>query len=308
MIVYTEFRSLEQDLGIPIRTLFALSNNISAHYRSVTLKKKDGGERVLSVPDPILKKVQRAIASTLLTHQPISPYASAYRYGASVQANALPHVGQRMLLKLDIKHFFDSITYSDVKDRCFPAQRFSEPIRILLTMLCYYKDALPQGAPSSPAITNIIMRESDGIIGEYCRAHGIRYTRYCDDMAFSGEKIDVRELTELVRKELLHHGFFLNEKKTVLAVSGMRQSVTGIVVNSRADVPREYKDRIRQEIYYCKKFGVEEHLRRTGSELEPRAYLTSLLGRISFVLHTRPDLEQFKGYREYVKRLLSDLK
>ena len=154
MIVYTELKSVEQDLGISAKTLFSVSNSLSSHYKRVKIPKKNGSFRELSVPDEVLKKIQRAIVQKILVYEPISKYAQAYKTGASVQRNASHHVGKKKILKLDIKHFFDSILYSTVKDKCFPAERFSEPIRILLSMLCYNREALPQGAPSSPTFSS----------------------------------------------------------------------------------------------------------------------------------------------------------
>ena len=213
MIVYRELSSLERDLGIPVKTLYAVSNNLQHHYRKVQLPKKSGGYRKLSVPDEVLKKIQRQISDVLLIHMPISHYAKAYRFGSTTLKNARPHVGKKVVLKLDILHFFDSIRYSDVKDKVFLAEVYAENIRILLAMLCYYKDFLPQGAPTSPAFTNILMCEFDELVGQWCREQNIGYTRYCDDMTFSGD-FDPAEVIRFVRGELKKMGFLLNEQKT----------------------------------------------------------------------------------------------
>ena len=198
MIVYRELSSLEQDLGISAKTLYAVSNNLGKHYRKVSLPKKSGGFRNLSVPDEVLKSIQKRIVDLLLIHMLVSRYAKAYRFGSSPLRNAKHHVGKRVVLKLDILHFFDSIRYSTVKDNVFPEEIYAEPLRILLTMLCYHKDALPQGAPSSPAITNIILYEFDEQVGQWCQDRGIAYTRYCDDMTFSGD-FDPAEVIRFVR-------------------------------------------------------------------------------------------------------------
>ena len=302
MIVYREIKSVECDLGFSAKTLFALSNNLSDHYKTFLLPKRDGGVRTLYIPDYALKKVQRAIAEKILSHVPVSKYATAYKYGASVQKNARVHVGSKKLLKLDILHFFDSIYYTAVKEKVFPRERFAESIRVLLTMLCYHKDLLPQGAPTSPVITNILMREFDEIVGNWCDERNITYTRYCDDMTFSGD-FDEMVLEQFVRCELLKNGFLLNRKKRVLACRGKRQTVTGLVVNDKLNVTSEYRKKIRQEIYFCQKFGLTEHLQRIGEEDEKR-YLSSLLGRISFVLQTRRDDKEFNNYKSFVKELL----
>ena len=103
--------------------------------------------RQLSVPDRLLKSIQRKILRVLLSGQEVSPYATAYRFGGGVVKNARVHVGKAQILKLDIRHLFDSIRYSTVKELVFPPGIYSEQNRVLLTMLCYYRDALPQGAP-----------------------------------------------------------------------------------------------------------------------------------------------------------------
>ena len=306
MIVYTELKSVEQDLGISAKTLFSVSNSLSSHYKRVKIPKKNGSFRELSVPDEVLKKIQRAIVQKILVYEPISKYAQAYKTGASVQRNASHHVGKKKILKLDIKHFFDSILYSTVKDKCFPAERFSEPIRILLSMLCYNREALPQGAPSSPIITNIIMRDFDEKVGDFCRERNITYTRYCDDMTFSGD-FDEKPIIEFVKAALFEYGYLLNSKKTTVVSSSGRQIVTGVVVNEKLTVPAEYKAKIRQEVYFCKKFGVENHLEHIHYTKDKKAYLQSLLGRVSFVLQTEPNDEDFLMYKTYLTSVLRQI-
>ncbi len=298
-ITYFELSSVERDLGIPLKTLYALSNSIEKQYHHREIPKRSGGVRVLSVPSRPLKAVQKAIAERILAYAPVSQYATAYRYGASVQKNAAPHVGKKQILKLDILHFFDSIRYTDVKETVFPADRFSEQIRILLSMLCYYRDGLPQGAPSSPAITNILMREFDDTVGAWCRSRGVAYTRYCDDMTFSGD-FSAAEVRRFVEAELQKRGFLLNAKKTALISAAKRQTVTGIVVNEKPAVSVDYRRSIRREIYFCKKFGVQEHLTRTKSQLTAERYLQGLLGRIAFALQTVPEDQDMLAAKEFV--------
>ncbi len=305
MIVFKTLASVEQALGFPAETLYAVSNNLSRHYHKVQIPKKDGGVRTLSVPDEILKSIQRAIVEKLLWNEPVSIYAKAYKFGTSVKKNAMPHVGRGTLLKLDIKGFFDSILYSCVKERVFPSARFSEPIRILLTMLCYFGEALPQGAPSSPVITNIIMKDFDERVGFWCRQRRIVYTRYCDDMSFSGVE-SPEEVISFVSAELRREGYFLNERKTVTVPPSCRQTVTGVVVNDKLNAPKDYRRRIRKEIYFCKKYGVAEHLRHEGSTQSAVGYLRSLLGRVNYVLQISADNAEFEEYRTFVKELLRE--
>lgn len=304
MIVYRELSSLERDLGISAKTLYAVSNSLNRHYRSVQLPKKGGGYRTLSVPDETLKSIQRRIADVLLVHMPVSRHACAYRYGGSTLRNAQPHVGKPMVLKLDILHFFDSIRYSAVKEAAFPQEVYAEPIRILLAMLCYCRDALPQGAPSSPAITNILLYGFDEAVGAWCRERNISYTRYCDDMAFSGD-FNPGEVVRFVEASLGEMGFLLNARKTRILHSGQRQSVTGIVVNEKPGVPADYRRALRRELYYCRKFGIAEHLRRLGLDTPEKAYAASLLGRVSYVLQVLPRDRDMQQARAWLKAQLN---
>jgi retron-type reverse transcriptase len=189
-----------------------------------------------------------------------------------------------------------------VKDAVFPERIYAEPIRILLTMLCYHKDALPQGAPSSPAITNIILYDFDERVGQWCRARSITYTRYCDDMTFSGS-FDEKIIEEFVKNELHKMGFFLNEKKTVVAENGRRKTVTGIVVNDKLNVSADYRRKIRQELFYIKKYTLKSHTEKLGTT-DTKAYLQSLLGRINYVLSINPNAKDFEGYKNDIIKLV----
>ena len=305
-IVYREASTLARDLGIPLQTLYAVSNRLDAHYHSVRIPKRGGGIRTLTVPDAVLKTIQRAIAQRLLAYMPVSRYASAYRHGASAVKNATPHAGQKYILKLDVLHFFDSILYSMVKETAFPAGTYAEPLRVLLTMLCYHRDALPQGAPTSPALVNILMRGFDEDVGAWCRARGVRYTRYCDDMTFSASH-PLDGVHGYVRDRLRAMGLFLNERKTAQFHAGQRMTVTGLTVNDRPNLPAPARRSLRQTLYYCKKFGVAAHLARTGSELDAPAYLRHLLGQLSFWLQADPHSREAAEYRRWVLSQLRSL-
>lgn len=302
MIVYRELSSIEQDLSFPAKTLYGLSNNLEKHYHSVFIPKSDGSKRKLCVPDLILKQVQKSIADNILIQYPISRYAKAYKPGSSVQKNARPHVGKKKVLKLDIEGFFDHILYSQVKDTVFYKEKYSEHIRILLTMLCYFKESLPQGAPTSPAITNIIMYNFDETVGSFCEKKHIAYTRYCDDMTFSGD-FDEKEVIAFVKNELYKLGLFLKNRKTVVIPSTKCQCVTGIVVNEKINITKDYKKKIRQEMYYIRKYGLDGHLSRMNIS-DKEQYILSLKGRIAFVLQTIQNDGEFMEYKRFLNQPL----
>lgn len=301
-IIYTDFQALERDLGISLKTLYTLSNQRSKHYKTLHIPKKNGGTRTLAVPDALLKKVQRRILSVLLAYTPSSPFATAYEYGRSVRKNALPHVGKKYLLKVDIEDFFGSITYGMVKEKVFDGAHFSEPIRILLSLLCYYKDSLPQGAPTSPKIANLVLRDFDCRVGTWCTARGISYTRYCDDLTFSGD-IDLHDTYAFVSQELWKEHFRLCKNKTRFIHADHRQQVTGIVVNQQPRVPSEYCKKIRQEMYYCQKFGLKSHLKKIGYTAGVDAYYNHLLGKINYVLSVMPDNKEMLSYKQALQKI-----
>lgn len=299
MIIYKELSSLTNDLGVSAKALYSVSNHIASHYYQTKILKKNGEYRELSVPNEFLKMIQKRIVEKLLIYEEVSPYATAYTYGASTVKNAYPHLDQNTILKLDIRHFFDHIIYPVVKEKVFVKQKYSEKNRILLSILCLYNDALPQGAPTSPIISNIIMKDFDNLVGEWCNERGIRYTRYCDDMTFSGDFNHV-EVISFVKEELKKMGFYLNDKKTIVARKGQKQIVTGIIVNEKINTPLLYRKKIRQELYYCKKFGIASHLQRKQLDMSEQDYLKKLLGKVNYVLSVDTANVEMIDYKKWL--------
>lgn len=293
-----------------IACLYALSNHAEKHYSEVYIPKRDGSKRRLLVPDPLLKEIQRNILQHILYGMEISPYATAYHPGGNILNNAVPHVGKSKVLKLDMKDFFGNILFFMVLRSAFSVRYFPPSVGVLLTYLCCYEDCLPQGSPTSAAISNLVMRPFDDYMGNWCAQRHIFYTRYCDDMTFSGD-FDEKEVRRKVAGYLRAMGFCLNEKKTRTLTVAQRQSVTGIVVNEKPQVSKEYRKKLRQQIYYCTRFGVASHLAQTGSgeylSLEGRGeekYLVSLLGRVNFVLQINPKDRQFAEEKRRVMAML----
>lgn len=303
------FRLLEgvpvQD-GATLRCLYALGNHAGQHYHTAQIRKKSGGVRRLLVPDALLNRVQRNLLHHVLDGLAGSQYATAYKKKMSVIDNAAPHVGQNLILKLDIKDFFENITFLMVYQAAFPEVYFPPAVRRLLAELCCYEDYLPQGASTSPAVSNLVMKSFDEYMASWCEERGIRYTRYCDDMTFSGA-FDWREVKNKVKSYLRAMGFELNEKKTRVLRRHVRQTVTGLVVNDKPQVSRSYRRQLRAEVYYCKKYGVEEHLKRIQkTECTARAYLQQLLGKVQFILQVSPGDEAFRRAAKEIKRLMEE--
>ena len=272
----------EWPAGRTMACLYALSNHPEAHYQALSIPKRRGGVRRIYAPDPLLKQVQRNLLHHVLEGFSPSRAAMAYRRGVTLKDHAALHCGHRVVLNLDIRDFFDSITFPLVLARCFPLVYFPRPIGVLLASLCCFKERLPQGAPTSPSVSNLVMKPFDEHMLAWCGERGITYSRYCDDMTFSGD-FDFRAVKGKVSGFLDAMGMELNQKKTQVRFPGGRQMVTGLVVNSRPGVPREYRRRLRQEIYQYQTFGPP-----AGTE-SAEAYRARLLGKIQYVLSVHPE-------------------
>lgn len=264
--------------------LYTVSNQIETHYHPVVIPKKSGGRRKLLVPDALLRTIQRNLLHHVLEEFQISEFACAYKKGTSIVDNARPHVGAKLVLKLDIQDFFDQITWSLVYQNAFPGTHFPPAIRKMLTEFCCVRDRLPQGAPTSPTVSNLVMRPFDVHMGEWCREREIRYTRYCDDLTFSGA-FEPKEVIRKVRGFLQVYGFELNRKKTRVLGRGNAQSVTGIVVNEKAQVSRAYRKKLRQEVYLFDRYGIKTAEGPKNDERERRR----LLGKMRYVLSVNPE-------------------
>lgn len=278
--------------------LYALSNHPEEHYHPVWIPKRSGGFRRLDVPDPLLKQIQRNILRHVLEGFSVSPAAVAYQKNRCAADGAVIHRGKPLVLKLDINDFFGSITFPFVLGYGFPAAYFPEEVRVLLASLCCCRQRLPQGAPSSPALSNLVMRPFDDIMVSWCAARGIVYTRYCDDMTFSGD-FNPALVIGRVRGLLEPMGMELNRKKTEVCSQADRQVVTGITVNQVCQLPREDRRKLRQEVYLCLRHGAEG--------IEPAASvgrLERILGKVSYLLQVRPDDRWFLERRDMLKDML----
>ncbi|MCL2488458.1 MAG: reverse transcriptase family protein [Oscillospiraceae bacterium] len=291
-----------------LRCLYAVSRRIDSYYTRFSIPKPDGTARELLAPNPFLKRIQRNILRNILEKLPVSPYATAYRRGAGILKNASPHTGQKRILKLDIRRFFDSIPFYMVYSYAFPRIYYPPSVAVLLTHLCCYQEYLPQGAPTSAAISNLVMKPFDEYIGRWCGERGIIYTRYCDDITFSGD-FDPAPVIRKARGFLSSMGFELNQKKTKVMDCASRQSVTGIVVNEKPQIFREYRNALRQELYYCEKYGVDSHLQRIYGDrlpIEPerkQRYLRSLSGRINYLLQINPEDAYYLRARDRIREI-----
>ena len=232
-------------------------------YRHFNVPKKSGGIRTIEAPCDKLKAIQRWIKDDILDSFSSSEYATGFKKGKSIVDNARPHVGKELVINLDLKDFFPSIHYADVI-RVFSYMGYRTDVAHLLTKLCTNgKNVLPQGSPASPALSNLISLRLDKRLGQLARKINCTYSRYADDITFSGNK-EIRSALPLIIDIITDEGFEINEKKVRLQYAHQRQEVTGLIVNEKLSVSPCVKRELKNAIYYCKKHGVSGHMQHIG--------------------------------------------
>ena len=249
-------------------------------YRVFQIPKKSGGIRVIEAPSDELKKIQLWIKENILDKFNPSQYAKGFKKGVSIYDNALPHVGKELVINIDLKDFFPSIKYSEIY-KIFKYIGYTDGVSKLLTKLCTNsKNVLPQGSPASPSLSNLVSLKLDKRLSRLADSIGADYTRYADDITFSGNK-SIRQYTDLIYKIIHEEGYEINEDKFRLQYSFQRQEVTGLIVNTKVSVSERLISEIENAIYYCSKYGVVNHMARL--KIDKGFYKEHLYGIAYFV-------------------------
>ena len=222
-------------------------------YHSWPLPKKSGGTRTITAPSPSLKRLQRRILDRVLASVPINDCVHGFIGGRSCATNARNHTGKQVVAKLDISSFFPSTPYHLIVKALSTATggKLSQGALFLLADICSYQGGLPIGAPTSPTLGNIILSRFDEVLVERCTNAEVTYTRYADDLVFSGDNRAVPMLG--VAKGMLSKlGYSIDPKKELIMRRGMRQTVTGLVVNQEVNLPRRQRRRLRAALHAMK--------------------------------------------------------
>ncbi len=275
----------------------------SEPYRIFRIRKRPlAGEkrrfRTIVVPDPWLMSLQRWLNSNVLEHISPHPASMAFAKGCSILKAAEPHCGARWLIKMDIKNFFESVTERQVY-RVFEDIGFQPLVAFELARICtrlgnssthgshpryqtssnFYKISeysnhlmgqLPQGAPTSPQIANLVARDVDENLTKFADSKGLTYTRYADDLTFStSEKFDRTDIPAIIGSIsgiIADNGFSPNVAKTTVSSPGARKVVLGLFVDrDEPRLSREYKLTLRQHLHYLRKYGPTTHARNNGN-------------------------------------------
>lgn len=214
---------------------------IRPEYTSFTIPKRSGGRRTIHVPSPELKRVQRLILRRVLARLRAHPHAVGFERGHSIVTNAVCHVGQAVVAKLDIVDFFGTTSDKRVES-FFRFIGWNREAADRLTELCTYQHGLPQGAPTSPRLSNLVNHGLDAGLAKLAGNRGATYTRYVDDITISFPNDDRKTITKVLactRFILTKYGYQIHtRRKRRILRRHQRQEVTGLVVNAKAQLPR----------------------------------------------------------------------
>jgi hypothetical protein len=308
--VWRDEAQLAAALGIDLRALRYLSIHSpcerSPHYVTFAIAKRSGGERLIMAPKARLKALQRRLNALLVERLPASEFAHGFRKARSVRSNAAPHVGKRVIVHLDLKDFFPTIHFGRVRGMLIAlgygyavasvlAALMTEAPRqpVLVNGMRFFPPvgprACPQGAPTSPGLSNAIVVRMDRRLGGLARRFGFAYTRYADDLTFSGDDIDAAHALRCLAERIgRSEGFEINRSKTRVMRAGARQTVTGVVVNEVLGLSRLERRRLRAALHRLRQDGVVRDAHVEGH----LAYLHMLNAEQAASLRRERGLEQ----------------
>ena len=277
-----------------------LHDDVCLLYKKFRIRKRSGGRRKIACPHKELMSIQKTIYSKVLSQVNIHPAATGFRRGMSIVNNVKLHLGKDDIIKTDIVNFFNSIRQERVV-KAFENIGYPSKISKVLAELCCLDGQLPQGAPTSPALSNIISYDMDKKLTFLTYKYGLAYTRYADDMTFSGNGADPKLILTEIKKVVNEEGFSLKRKKTRHIGKNRRKLITGISISSgeKLTIPKAKKREIRKNVYFIRTKGLAEHQKFIKST-DP-VYLKRLLCYLSFWKMVEPD-------NDYVTNSIIELK
>ena len=290
-------------LGLKVGVLTSMVKSPISFYRQFKIPKKRGGYRDIVTPHKSLLEVQQWIVAHILSKFKVHDAAYAYVKKRNVAQNSTIHVGSDEMLKIDLKDFFPSIKIPRVRE-LFNRVGYSKEVSYFLTKLCCLNGSIPQGAASSPMISNIILLTLDKRLSTFSTNNNIKYSRYADDLVFSGN-FKFSDFKTLVIMSIEDEGFKVNSDKTREYFNNHRKMVTGIVVGKEnIRLPKTKRREIRKEVFFIMKYGILDQVKRYNDIY----YADRVLGRLSYWKQIEPKnefvLTSLKGINELYKNIL----
>jgi len=296
---------------------FSRKNSKFNHYKRFKVAKKSGGFRLISAPMPRLKKAQHFVLEEILNKLETHPKAHGCVIGKSILSNATPHVNKAVVINQDLKNFFPTITYNRIKG-AFKSLGYSEQVAVIFALICsepkildisllgenYFAQLgnrfLPQGSPCSPAITNILCKTMDFRLDGIAKKYGFNYSRYVDDLTFSGDKEQLKNIPAILkysRKIVEDENFVLHPDKLRIMKPHQRQEVTGVIVNEKPNVNKKSLKRFRALLFQIEKDGKEGKSWNGGPNV-----LAEIDGFANFIYQI--DKEKGATYKQRVAKIL----
>ncbi len=303
-VIILDFNHLASLLGIQREVLSSIVMKSNSFYYTFEIPKRNGGQRIISAPYPVLLHAQKWIYENILIHQPLHKCSKGFIKNTSIVDNAKEHLNTKFVLKMDIQNFFPSIKINRVI-AIFRNLGYTKRISYYLAAICCLNRALPQGAATSPAISNIIAKRLDQRLNGLANKFKLNYTRYADDFTFSGGAIPIK-MTTYIEEITEEEGFNINKPKTKLLGEKNQKIITGISIsNGTMTVPKKAKREVRKNVHYVLSKGLFEHQKHINS-FDP-IYLERLFGYLHFWRSVEPDnkfvLKSIIRLRDYSDKL-----
>ena len=268
-------------------------------YREFAIDKRQGGHRIISTPIPALYFAQRWVLDYIASQGVIHDAAHGGVPEKSIVTNAAAHLGQESILKVDIEDFYGNIGFGKGM-AFFTGLGYSQEVGLSLSRICFKDGRLPQGAPTSPQLANVTSFLMDVRLSKLAGKYGLRYTRYFDDITFSGPHINLK-LVKIISEIIRDSRFSLNSAKTRLLRGRSSKYVTGILINGdRLRLPKASRRRFRNQAILLLKHGVEAQADK--GEKDPLV-AEKTLGQLAFWKQVEPDNDVAKELFEKVLEL-----
>ncbi|MGI2209495.1 retron St85 family RNA-directed DNA polymerase [Shewanella baltica] len=286
--VIFEVEHLSALIGIDTNVIYKMIHCPNSFYREFSIPKRKGGVRQISSPYPSLLLCQNWIYENILKKNNIHPCAHAYSSGRSILTNAKPHLNSKAILKMDMENFFPSLSFNWVV-KYFSELGYPNNLSFSLASLCCLNNELPQGASTSPALSNILLYSLDKRLYRLSKSYSLQYTRYADDIAFSGDYIPHKYI-QIVNDIVEDYGLRINKNKTNLIIGEKQKIIAGISVKGEEiEVPRKYKRELKKEIHFIRKYGILSHISK--KKIKNPNYIYSIEGKLRYLLQVEPTNE-----------------